>query len=208
RLHFHNAYEDPLGWTNSTSFTAHHFCLNHLTQILKQTSQPKSTTLVIDSLSWILRHVDTTNICSTLHQLKKGNTEHIEWGAVRTIVGLLHADMHQKGTVGSVCHLATSLITVAPGNVGDTCVAKITKRTKSGKVLQEVSFLHNNALYFNVYIFFKINFECIFQQEHSFRINEDLTMDPTANLTFNLRLSDKEREAKEKLLLPFMFSKD
>ncbi|XP_020779654.1 elongator complex protein 5 [Boleophthalmus pectinirostris] len=192
RLHFHNAYEDPLGWTNSTSFTAHHFCLNHLTQILKQTSQPKSTTLVIDSLSWILRHVDTTNICSTLHQLKKG-------GAVRTIVGLLHADMHQKGTVGSVCHLATSLITVAPGNVGDTCVAKITKRTKSGKVLQE---------------------------EHSFRINEDLTvtmlnkspntetvheehqMDPTANLTFNLRLSDKEREAKEKLLLPFMFSKD
>ncbi|KAJ0006597.1 hypothetical protein NQD34_013870, partial [Periophthalmus magnuspinnatus] len=192
KLHIHNAYEDPLGWTNSTSFTAQHFSLNYLTQMLKLNPQPKATTLVIDSLSWILRHVSTTNVCSTLHQLKKG-------AAVRTVLGLLHADMHQRGTVGSVCHLTTSLITVAPGNAGDNCVAKITKRTKSGKVLQ---------------------------QEHSFRIDEDLTitvlnktpniesvpeehqMDPTANLTFNLRLSDKEREAKETLLLPFMFSKD
>lgn len=32
--------------------------------------------------------------------------------------------------------------------------------------------------------------------------------DPTTNLTFNLRLSDSEREAKEKLALPFAFSKE
>uniref|UniRef100_A0A3B4BGY0 Elongator complex protein 5 n=1 Tax=Periophthalmus magnuspinnatus TaxID=409849 RepID=A0A3B4BGY0_9GOBI len=152
KLHIHNAYEDPLGWTNSTSFTAQHFSLNYLTQMLKLNPQPKATTLVIDSLSWILRHVSTTNVCSTLHQLKK----ELFW----------------------VCFMPI-------------CIR-----------------------------------ECIFQQEHSFRIDEDLTitvlnktpniesvpeehqMDPTANLTFNLRLSDKEREAKEKLLLPFMFSKD
>lgn len=35
-----------------------------------------------------------------------------------------------------------------------------------------------------------------------------LQTDPAANLTFNLRLSDSEREAKEKLALPFMFSKE
>lgn len=58
---------------------------------------------------------------------------------MRGIIGLLHADMHQKGTVGSVCHLATLLITVAPGTRGDNCVAKLTKRTKSGKVMQDVS---------------------------------------------------------------------
>lgn len=33
-------------------------------------------------------------------------------------------------------------------------------------------------------------------------------VDPTANLTFNLRLSETEREAKEKLALPFVFSKE
>lgn len=57
---------------------------------------------------------------------------------MRAIVGLLHADMHQKGIVGSVCHLATSVITVAPGMKAEEAEAKITKRSKSGKVLQDV----------------------------------------------------------------------
>ncbi len=57
---------------------------------------------------------------------------------MRTVIALLHADMHQRGTVGSVCHLATSVITVAPGLKGDEGVARITKRSKSGKVMQDV----------------------------------------------------------------------
>lgn len=195
RLHFHNAFSDPLGWTDHPAFTVHQFNLEELMHLVKQTSHPKAaTTLVIDSLSWILRHVSPSAVCKTLQQLKKG-------GAVRATIGLLHADMHQRGTVGSICHLATSVITVAPGAKGDEAVAKITKRSKSGKVIQE---------------------------EEIFNIKEDLTVmvqskashtgpkqpgpeeqetDPTANLTFNLRLSDTEREAKEKLALPFVFSK-
>lgn len=58
---------------------------------------------------------------------------------MRAIIGLLHADMHHRGTVGSICHLATSVITVAPGVRGDEAVARITKRSKSGKVMQDVS---------------------------------------------------------------------
>lgn len=63
---------------------------------------------------------------------------------MRAIIGLLHADMHQRGTVGSVCHMATSVITVAPGMKGDEALAKITKRSKSGKVMQDVSFLRDD----------------------------------------------------------------
>lgn len=58
---------------------------------------------------------------------------------MRAVIALLHADMHQSGTVGSVCHLATAVVTVAPGVKGDEAVAKITKRSKSGKVTQDVS---------------------------------------------------------------------
>ncbi|XP_030018156.1 elongator complex protein 5 isoform X2 [Sphaeramia orbicularis] len=163
RLHIHNAYIDPLGWTAHPAFTVQQFCFEELTQLAKQTSQPKPATLVIDSLSWILRHLNPPHVCKTLQQLRKG-------GAVRAIIGLLHADMHQRGTVGSICHLATSVIAVSPGMKADEAVAKTTKRAKSGKVTQD--------------------------------------MDPTANLTFNLRLSDTEREAKEKLALPFVFSKE
>lgn len=195
RLHFHNAYTDPLGWTDHPAFTVHQFCLEEVTRLVKHASHPKPATLVIDSLSWILRHLSPPAVCKTLQQLRKG-------GAVRSIICLLHADMHQRSTVGSVCHLATSVIIVAPGIKGDDAVAKITKRSKSGKVMQD---------------------------EEIFSIKDDLTVtvqgkpsqfgpkqadpeeqetDPTANLTFNLRLSDTEREAKEKLALPFVFSKE
>ncbi|XP_032367279.1 elongator complex protein 5 [Etheostoma spectabile] len=195
RLHFHNAYSDPLGWTDHPAFTVSQFCLDELTRLVKQTSHPKPATLVIDSLSWILRHLSPPDVCKTLHQLRKG-------GAVRAIIGLLHADMHQRGTVGSVCHLATSVITVVPVVKGDKAVAKITKRSKSGKVMQDEEI-------FSI----KEDFTVIVQGKPSqlgpkLADPKEQETDPTANLTFNLRLSDTEREAKEKLALPFVFSKE
>ncbi|XP_070786124.1 elongator complex protein 5 [Enoplosus armatus] len=195
RLHLHNAYADPLGWTDHPAFTVHQFNLEELAHLVKQTSHPKPATLVIDSLSWILRHIKPPAVCKTLQQLRKG-------GAVRAIIGLLHTDMHQRGTVGSVCHLATSVITVAPGMKGDKAVAKITKRSKSGKVVQDVEI-------FSI----KDDLTVIVQGKPSQHVPkqtdpEEQETDPTANLTFNLRLSDTEREAKEKLALPFVFSKE
>ncbi|XP_075906726.1 elongator complex protein 5 isoform X3 [Nelusetta ayraudi] len=159
RLHFHDACTDPLGWTSHPPFTVDQFTVEDLTPLIKQTSHHKPATLVVDSLSWILRHHKPPAVCKTLQQLRKG---------VR----------------------------------GDETVVKITKRSKSGKVAQD---------------------------EEIFSIKEDLTVmvqgktshpglkqtnteeqerDPTTNLTFNLRLSDSEREAKEKLALPFAFSKE
>lgn len=194
KLHIHNAYQDPLGWTKKAVFTVQNFCLNDLTQVLKQTSHQKTPVVVIDSLSWILRHVCTTTVCSTLHQLKKGDS-------ARVIIGLIHADMHPKGTVGSVCHLATSHIAVTPGNTADHCMAKVTKRTKSGKVLQDE---HTFSIRDDLTVMLQKPSNTVPQQ----KVQEEHEMDPTANLTFNLRLSDKEREAKENLSLPFMFSRE
>ncbi|KAK2863135.1 hypothetical protein Q5P01_002668 [Channa striata] len=195
RLHFHNAFTDPLGWTDHPAFTVHQFNLEDLTHVVKQTSHSKPATLVIDSLSLVLRHVSAPAVCRTLQQLKKGD-------AVRSIISLLHADIHQRGTVGSICHLATSIITVAPGLKGDEAVAKITKRLKSGKVMQdeEVFSIKDD---FTVIVQGKPNHTGPRQDDP-----EELETDPTANLTFNLRLSDTEREAKEKLALPFVFSKE
>lgn len=195
RLNFHNAYTNPLGWTDHPAFKVHQFCLVELAHLVKQTSHPKPPTLVIDSLSWILRHLSPPAVCKTLQQLRKG-------GAVRAVIGLLHADMHQRGTVGSVCHLATSVITVAPGIRGDEAVARITKRSKSGKVMQDEEV-------FSI----KEDLKVIVQGKPS-QLGpkqtdpEEQETDPTANLTFNLRLSDTEREAKQKLALPFVFSKE
>lgn len=195
RLYFHDAYTDPLGWTDHSAFTVNQFCLEEITHLLKQTGNSRSTTLVIDSLSWILRHLSPPAVCKTLHQLRKG-------GAVRAVLGLLHADMHQRGTVGSVCHMASSVIQVAPGVKGDEALAKITKRSKSGKVIQEEEFFSIRED-LSVIVQSKPSQSGLKQTDA-----EEQEVDPTANLTFNLRLSDTEREAKEKLALPFVFSKE
>uniref|UniRef100_A0A3Q3AR51 Elongator complex protein 5 n=1 Tax=Kryptolebias marmoratus TaxID=37003 RepID=A0A3Q3AR51_KRYMA len=195
RLHIHSAYTDPLGWTERPAFTVHQFRLEDLTDLVKQTPHPKPATLIIDSLSWILRHVTPPAVCKTLHQLRKG-------GAVRAVIGLLHADMHQRGTVGSVCHLATSLIAVAPGAKGDEAVAKITKRSKFRKVMQDEEIFSLNGD-FTVTIHSKRS-----NPEQNWNDAEEEQVDPTAELTFNLRLSDSELEAKKKLMLPFVFSKE
>lgn len=194
-LHFHNAYSDPLGWTKQSSFTVHQFTTEHISSLLKDTSEAKPVTLVIDSLSWILGHLNTSAICQSLQQLKKG-------GAVRTIIALLHTDLHQDGIVGSVCHLATSVITIAPRQRGSEALAKITRRTKSGKIMQDEE-IYSIKEDLTVMIHSKPNHPRPTQTD-----TDEPEVDPTANLTFNLRLSETEREAKKKLSLPFVFSKE
>lgn len=195
RLTFHNAFHDPLGWNENPPFTVHQFITTELESLLTPTPHSKPVTLVIDSLSWILRHLSPPAVCKTLQQLKKG-------GAVKTTLGLLHSDMHHRNMVGSICHLATSVVTVAPGHLCHEAVAKTIRRAKSGKISQaEERFSFNEDMSVKV-------------QSKPIRVGApqadagDAEVDPTANLTFNLRLSDQERQAKEKLALPFVFSKE
>ncbi|XP_056156607.1 elongator complex protein 5 [Lampris incognitus] len=195
RLHFHDAYVDPLGWMGHSPFTVHQFNAEELTNLLKKLPQPKPVTLVIDSLSWILRHVSPPAVCKSLQQLKKGV-------AVRTMIGLLHSDLHQHGIVGSICHLASSVITLTPGDRGLEAVAKMTRRSKSGKIVQdeEIFSLKEDL---TITIQGKPSHPRTTQPDP-----DELEVDPAANLTFNLRLSNTEREAKEKLALPFVFSQE
>uniref|UniRef100_A0A8C9TQB1 Elongator complex protein 5 n=1 Tax=Scleropages formosus TaxID=113540 RepID=A0A8C9TQB1_SCLFO len=195
RLCFHDGYTDPLGWNDSPPLTVLQFSPGEIHALLSRSEHPKPVTLVIDSLSWVLRHHPPAVVCQCLQELRRG-------GAVRSIVALLHSDLHQQGIVGSLCHLATAIVTVAPALRGHHTVAKTTRRTRSGRVTQE---------------------------EECFIIKEDLTVtvqkqthhpgqrdteqeepqaDPAAHLTFNLRLSEAEKEAKDKLSLPFVFSQE
>ncbi|XP_077445168.1 elongator complex protein 5 isoform X2 [Stigmatopora argus] len=180
RLHFHDGYSDPLGWFDPSALTADRFCAESVPALVEP------AVWVIDSLSWILRHVGPTAVCQTLRQLRDGSSG---------VIGLLHRDMHPRGTVGSLCHLATSTIAVTAGARG--AQAKITKRLKSGKVLQDEEV-------------FSIDHDLtVIGQSKASRIEpEEQEVDPTANLTFNLRLSDAQREAKEQLALPFVFTKE
>lgn len=54
------------------------------------------------------------------------------------IFGLLHMDLHQQGIVGTVSHVASTVISVTPMNNARYAMAKTSQRKKSGKVMQKV----------------------------------------------------------------------
>lgn len=193
KLHFHKGFPDPLGWTCRASFTVERFTSQHITQLIKDTQLAKASVLVVDSLSLVLRHHDPLVFCQTLQELRKG-------GVIKTIISLLHSDLHQQGVVGIVCYLASTLISVAPANNERHSVAKTTRRTKSGKVMQEEE-------YFSVSEDATLSVQAKARQPgHAQREQDVSEADPTSNLTFNLRLSEEERQAKENVALPFVFS--
>ncbi|KAL6490598.1 hypothetical protein MHYP_G00009430 [Metynnis hypsauchen] len=193
-FHFHNAYIDPLGWTKQSSFTVKQFTTADVTRLVREIQHAKTSILVIDSLSWVIRHHNPVAICQQLQELKRG-------GSVRMIFGLLHTDLHQQGIVDSICHLASTVISVTSVNHAHHAVAKTVHRKKSGKVMREEEF-------FTVKDDLTLSIEKRPGQSGHVQMQPDTKADPTSNLTFNLRLSEVEREAKEKVALPFVFSQE
>lgn len=195
KIHFHKGHPDPLGWTCKSSFTVQQFTTQDITRLVQNTPHAKAAVLVVDSLSFVLRHHQPVVICQRLQELKKG-------GVVKTIVGLLHSDLHLQGVVDSVCHFANTVISVASANNERCGVAKTTQRTKSGKVMQEEE-------YFNVLEDAALSVQTRPHQPGHVRTKQEKPeADPTSNLTFNLRMSKEEKEAKEKVALPFVFSQE
>lgn len=195
KLHFHKGFPDPLGWRGKSSFTAQQFTSQHITQLIRDSQPAKASVLVVDSLSLVLRHHDPVIVCQSLQELRKG-------GVVKTIIGLLHSDLHLQGIVGIVCHLASTVISVAPTNNERHAVATTTRRTKSGKVMQEEE-------YFSVSEDATLSVQSKPRQHDRVEKEQDSAeVDPASNLTFNLRLSEEERRAKEKVALPFVFSQE
>ncbi|MBN3305174.1 ELP5 protein, partial [Amia calva] len=121
RLLFHDGYTDPLGWRGRDGPSASHFSAQEIGTRVGQTRDAGPVTLVVDSLSWVLRHSPPAAVCQALQELRR---------ACCTVVNC------------TILHCAVILA------------------------------------------------------------------DPAANLTFNLRLSEGERQAREKLPLPFAFSSE
>ncbi|XP_028654275.1 elongator complex protein 5 [Erpetoichthys calabaricus] len=204
-LVFHNGYTDPLNWiSNEKPFD---FSIQSIKSQIDQSkdkeSEAKNVILVLDSLSWLLHHIPITDVCQLLQEPKRKES------TVKRIIALMHSELHDQGIVGSVSHMANTVVTLSPipefttvnWEVDPYAIGETVQRKKSGKVNREE--------------------ECYtVQKDFSLIIHHDLhnrkqaipkpdntaQVDPAANLTFNLRLSEEERHAKERLSLPFTFS--
>uniref|UniRef100_A0A8C0IWG2 Elongator complex protein 5 n=1 Tax=Chelonoidis abingdonii TaxID=106734 RepID=A0A8C0IWG2_CHEAB len=182
RLLYQDGFTDPLRWTGEAGgFGAEEFtALGVAGRLARGPAGP--TTVVLDSLSWLLLRQPLPAVCQTLGQIPRAATSL----RVTRILALLHEDLHPPGLVETLRSLARAVVGVGPapegmGSGGDAPhLASMLQRKGTGKVLKKVG-------------------------EGKWRC-PDWGVDPAANLTFNLRLSDTERRARDGMSLPFHFT--
>ncbi|KAM5125671.1 elongator complex protein 5, partial [Mantella aurantiaca] len=188
-LTFHDGFSDPLHWRNcSQSLTPRDFTMKTIQERVSQSPSP--VTIVLDSLSWILLRCPLPSVCHTLRELSGPQVK--EGSRDLRVLTLLHADLHDGGVVRSVCALCDSVIHITHG--GERTGVTVTQRKRSGRVVTSKEM-------FGVLEDFSLE-----TTETESEPPSRTEVDPTVNLTFNLRLSETERERKESATLPYTFS--
>ncbi|KAL1421809.1 hypothetical protein MTO96_022730 [Rhipicephalus appendiculatus] len=137
-------------------------------------------TMVIDSLSTALVYHRFDDIYMGLLCLLR------KVKSLQMIVALLHTDVHEEHEVDKLCHLATTTLAPYVRDGASTLGCKTVHRKPGGRVVREDE-------------------EFVLKSDLSITdIKKTQQPDPTANLTFNLRLSEEEKAAKDNLVLPYI----
>ncbi|XP_061447008.1 elongator complex protein 5 isoform X4 [Rhineura floridana] len=217
RVLLHDVFRDPLGWAGQGSaMTLGEFSAAELVGRLAP-AWPGPATVMLDSLSWLLLRLPFPSVCQVLAQLPR--RAKVTGMRIARLVALLHGDLHQPGQLETLHALARAVVMLepAPGTAtpGDEAprVAVTSHRKKGGKALQKPSSLPQKE-HFTVLPGFILKHlgelpqHGISKEDSTEDGRVPATADPTANLTFNLCLSEAQRQAKESVPLPYHFSQE
>ncbi|XP_053320384.1 elongator complex protein 5 [Spea bombifrons] len=190
RLVFHDGFSDPLRWGgNPRSLTKEDFTAGRIVE--RVGGSACAVTVVLDSLSWLLSHCPLTSVCRTLRTLSRSRDE--AGSRDIRVLAFMHADLHPAGVSDAVRLLADTAVHVTER--GERHRVTVTHRRRSGKIVIAEEELRIRDAF---------TLEILTQQESEQSRRKEV--DPTEKLTFNLRLSDAEREEKASAALPYVFS--
>ncbi|XP_038624142.1 elongator complex protein 5 [Tachyglossus aculeatus] len=200
RLVYHDVFRDPWAWTGPGR------PLEALALLRPTGSVP--LTLAVDSLSWLLLRAPCPALCQALRTLTLGDPS---TGSRRPrVLGLLHQELHADGPLGSLAHLAVAEVTL--GGTGPRATAQIRHRRPGGRVTEQTHLL-------SVLPDLSLRTQDLPSQgppaappppafHGRWGPGAGGAVDPTADLTFNLHLSEEEKEARAALTLPYQFSSE
>ncbi|KAL7982986.1 hypothetical protein Chor_013592 [Crotalus horridus] len=129
------------------------------------------------------------------------------------MVALVHEDLHPPAQLEVLKTLARLAVTLQPGpesgrgGEGTPQTAVVLHRKRGGRFLQKTQL-------FSVLPGFVFKFlgelppKGVSREEDAEEGREPAAVDPTARLTFNLRLTEAERQARESVPLPYHFSEE
>ncbi|XP_010613119.1 elongator complex protein 5 [Fukomys damarensis] len=197
RVVYHDLFRDPLNWSN-TGEAFPGGPLGALRAMCRMTD-PRPITIALDSLSWLLLHFPCSTVCQTLHTLHHQGSCCGDGSSVN-VLGLLHEELHGPGPLGALSNLAQIEVTLG-GTVGKASAHILYRKPRHRPTHQ--------TQWFSILPDFSLDLQegpPLKSQPHP--DSHTLPVDPTTHLTFNLRLSKKERETRDSLTLPFQFSSE
>ncbi|XP_075848058.1 elongator complex protein 5 [Microtus pennsylvanicus] len=197
-LVYHDLFKDPLNWSK-TGEAVPEGPLGTL-RALNRTG-PGPVTIALDSLSWLLLHLPCVTLCQTLHALSQPSVSPGADPLVEQVrvLGLLHEDLHGPGPIGALSTLAHTEVTLS-GKMDQTSASVLCRRPQQRATYQ--------TWWFSILPDFSLDLHERLPLHSKLPSSHTTQVDPTTHLTFNLRLSEKEREARDSLTLPFQFSSE
>lgn len=219
RIHCYDGFKDPLGWDLAREECCDQAVTIHrnsdLAQIVKNTVKnycSKSKTddvvkvaVVVDSISKLLLWQSPSAVCTFLHQLFSSSAG--TGYQVVQVACLVHCDLHDDHTLKAVNFLASSIVSLSQSENSDEAVTwcKILHKRKTGKVIRKLESLSigdDHKLTEHEERDWNVSSSDI----HSTEPTKEA--DPTKDLTFNLKLTDDEKQARSNLKLPYMFHEE
>ncbi|ELU04241.1 hypothetical protein CAPTEDRAFT_188445 [Capitella teleta] len=183
---------DPLQWDGPAAL--------HLGTDLHQyfESLPHSNeefSVVIDCISRPIHHKSTSHMCRQIGMISR-------LPKLSQIVFMIHSDLHEMSTTCLLEHTASTGISILPLiDQTYTGLCSVLHKRQSGKITRLKEHYMLNA-----------SFDVIESEEFKpisqmLNIVSDAQPNPAANLTFNLSLSDKEKQDRSQLVLPYVHNK-
>ncbi|XP_013391082.1 elongator complex protein 5 isoform X1 [Lingula anatina] len=196
-VQYHDCSSDPLGWEGTPEcYKLQQDFVLYAKESVKGIKD-KKVLIVLDSLGPFLLHRVTPYTCQVVSRLKDQDVIGAE--SVQ-VMALLHEDLHDEPTSRLVEMVFSTVVTVLPPDRTNCyAVCDILHKKQSGKIMKSKE-------RFSISQNFDIqDVEAVIMlTKRKPEDALDTQADPAANLTFNLSLTDAEKEARSQLKLPYM----
>ncbi|CAI9740686.1 complex 5-like [Octopus vulgaris] len=194
RCIYHNLYSDPLNWLGNADVTVTSTDFIDFLQ-RKITSSVHNVAVVICSLTSLIIHRSPAYTCQFLEKLGNRHSSPFPDVSIGQVVSLVHQDLHNEYTLKQLRYVSSSVISLLEdSSVNHLTNCNVVHRRLSGKIFkskEQYQLLNSFEL--------KAVKEL---QTTNLRPNDRPQVDPTANLTFKLNLSDTEKVARSQQVLP------
>ncbi|KAK3583826.1 hypothetical protein CHS0354_022870 [Potamilus streckersoni] len=194
RIEIHDGFRDIGGWLDSSSISVNTDLVKYFDNLSGRHAK-QVVAIVINSVSPLLLHRTVPYTCQTISRLAR----QIDTADVEQIVCLVHQDLHDNHEVAQLEHMCSTIIRIEPSAHPqfNFCTGILHKRV-SGKIVRRLEHFNIRENY-EVYDVTEVKMSC-----SKSSIKEESSIDPTANLTFNLSLTDEEKAARSQVKLPYM----